>query len=252
MSEKQDTKKEVNKSNLSIGKFLKEQREKAGLTQQQVSEALKLRPSIIDAIEKEQWDKLPHITFAKGFIRSYAKLLKVDLSDISDAYNSISFVKADIASPLEEEGKSPRKKRILWIFLLAATVAIAIGVIWYKNFSKKRAIVNKSRSTVLRPLNKMIVPVSLKRQIRFPLLLKLKTKKRVWLSIAIDKYAPERYVLEPGECIYWQVKESIELVIGDASGVELWLNNAPVNFQKKEGGILYIHLKKKIKGVNRI
>ncbi|RLB07285.1 MAG: hypothetical protein DRG27_06625, partial [Deltaproteobacteria bacterium] len=101
MSEKQDTKKEVNKSNLSIGKFLKEQREKAGLTQQQVSEALKLRPSIIDAIEKEQWDKLPHITFAKGFIRSYAKLLKVDLSDISDAYNSISFVKADIAPPLE-------------------------------------------------------------------------------------------------------------------------------------------------------
>ncbi|RLB10243.1 MAG: helix-turn-helix domain-containing protein, partial [Deltaproteobacteria bacterium] len=102
MEVKQDTKQE-HKGN-GIGKVLREEREKAGLTQQQVSEALKLRPSIIDAIEREQWDKLPHAVFVKGFIRSYARFLKVNLEEISEAYNDISLTRSgSVEFPLENE-----------------------------------------------------------------------------------------------------------------------------------------------------
>jgi transcriptional regulator with XRE-family HTH domain len=234
----------------SIGKLLKKEREKAGLTQQQVGEALKLRPSIIDAIENEQWDRLPHAVFVKGFVKSYAKLLKVNLEEIPEAYNSISSVKDSIELPLENENS--RKKRIIWISLIVFLVAITMLAILYKNSSKKRPLTpRKSGATVLRPLNK-ILTVYVKRPVHFPVILKLRTKKRIWLSIAIDKYAPERYMLEPGEYVCWQARESFELAAGDASGIELWINGIPVNFDKKEGKILYLYLKKKIKGVDRI
>ena len=249
MEVKQDTKQENKRD--GIGKVLREEREKAGLTQQQVSEALKLRPSIIDAIEREQWDKLPHAVFVKGFIRSYARLLKVNLEEISEAYNDVSLTRSgSVELPLENENS--KKKRILWISLILLAIVITIIAILCKNFLKKETpIPHKSKSTVISPLNKVLT-VYVKRPIHFPIVLKLKTKKRVWLSIAIDKYSPERYILEPGEYICWQVKESLELAAGDASGIKLWINNIPVNFKRKEGRILYLYLKKKKRGVDRI
>ncbi len=248
--ETKEEKIQENKIN-SIGKILKEEREKAGLTQQQVSEVLKLRPGIIDAIEREQWDKLPHAVFVKGFIRSYARLLNIDLEEISEDYNNISPAESrSIDLPLE--GENSRKKKVLWISLILVAIAVILVVVFYRSSLKKKTqILHKTKSTVLKPLNKVLA-VYVKRPIHFPIVLKLKTKKRVWLNIAIDKYAPERYILEPGEYICWQVKESLELAAGDASGIKLWINNIPVNFKRKEGRILYLYLKKKKRGVDRI
>ena len=50
----------------------------SGLTLDQVSVETKVRPNLLDAIEKEEWSKLPATVFVRGFVLQMARLLHMD------------------------------------------------------------------------------------------------------------------------------------------------------------------------------
>lgn len=63
---------------LSPGKVLAAARNEKGLSVMDVARSLRLSARQIEAIEAEEFDKLPGMTFIRGFIRNYAKLLQLD------------------------------------------------------------------------------------------------------------------------------------------------------------------------------
>jgi flagellar biosynthesis protein FlhG len=60
------------------GAFLRHHRLVSGLTLEQVSVETKVRPYVLAAIEKEEWDKLPAEVFVRGFVLQVARLLHLD------------------------------------------------------------------------------------------------------------------------------------------------------------------------------
>jgi len=60
------------------GAYLRHHRLVSGLTLEQVSVETKVRPNLLDAIEKEEWHKLPAPVFVRGFILQVARLLHMD------------------------------------------------------------------------------------------------------------------------------------------------------------------------------
>lgn len=62
----------------TAGSMLRKAREEKGLSLQDVSNAIHLRVSQIRALEEHDLKQLPGITYAVGFVRSYAKFLKLD------------------------------------------------------------------------------------------------------------------------------------------------------------------------------
>lgn len=60
------------------GKQLAAVREEKGLSVADVARSLRLSVRQIEAIEADDFDKLPSKTFLRGFIRNYAKLLQLD------------------------------------------------------------------------------------------------------------------------------------------------------------------------------
>ena len=60
------------------GVMLREARERAGLSQDDIANKLKLAPRQITAIETGDWNSLPERTFTRGFMRSYARLVGLD------------------------------------------------------------------------------------------------------------------------------------------------------------------------------
>ncbi|GGP27547.1 RodZ domain-containing protein [Silvimonas amylolytica] len=60
------------------GARLKAQREALGLGLDHVAAQLKLSSRQIESIESDHFDQLPGNTFARGFVRNYAKLLQLD------------------------------------------------------------------------------------------------------------------------------------------------------------------------------
>lgn len=69
-------------SNSTVGGLLASARTERGWSIQQVSEQLKLSQSQILALESNQFQSLPTLVIVRGFVRAYAKLLKIDPSPL--------------------------------------------------------------------------------------------------------------------------------------------------------------------------
>ena len=61
-----------------VGAELKQAREAAGLAVDEVAQRLKLLPRQIESLEHERFDRMPSPGIARGLVRNYARLLKLD------------------------------------------------------------------------------------------------------------------------------------------------------------------------------
>lgn len=67
----------------AIGETLRREREKRNLELEQISRELKISSRFLEAIEDEQFDKLPGVVFAKSFVRQYARMLGLDEDELA-------------------------------------------------------------------------------------------------------------------------------------------------------------------------
>jgi cytoskeleton protein RodZ len=118
------------------GEYLKKRRESMGLTHADVAAHLNLRISIIEAIEENNYKHMPKLVFARGYLRSYAKLLGLSGNEIIAAFNKLEYPENPSelpASPLRAGQKKPIKKEhslIPWIALVILIVIFALVGFW--------------------------------------------------------------------------------------------------------------------------
>jgi len=67
---------------MGCGEQLRKAREAAGLSLDQVAGQLRMPLQVVAALEGEQWSRLGAPVFVRGQLRSYARLLKVDLGGL--------------------------------------------------------------------------------------------------------------------------------------------------------------------------
>jgi cytoskeleton protein RodZ len=125
------------------GARLKAARETAGLSLDQAAQQLKLAPRQVRALEDEDFAHLPGRTFARGFLRNYARLLNLDADDLlalmpdashapalnAPALQSTGTMIAEL--PSRENGKPGLTRWIIPLVLVACVVAAA-GYEWYR------------------------------------------------------------------------------------------------------------------------
>src|SRR5205823_7556491 len=80
----------------TAGAQLRAAREAAGLSQEAVAEQLKLAPRQVRAIEEDDYARLPGRTFVRGFVRNYARLVRLDPAAVMAA-----LPRGDGTSPLD-------------------------------------------------------------------------------------------------------------------------------------------------------
>lgn len=67
---------------LKAGERLKEERLAKGISLEEASLSTKIRSSFLSHIEKSEYDKLPSAAYAQGFVRNYAKYLRLSEREI--------------------------------------------------------------------------------------------------------------------------------------------------------------------------
>lgn len=73
----------------SPGKQLKMGRERLGLSQKQVADRLHLRLTSVEAVETDALEEGVSVTFTKGYVRLYAKLVQIDAQPLLDGYDKL-------------------------------------------------------------------------------------------------------------------------------------------------------------------
>ncbi len=83
------------------GEALRKGRETAGLSQQQVAQELRLKPDVVGALERNDYDSLPESAYIKGYLRTYARLVGLDAERLIAAFDALGRPEPewDIAHP---------------------------------------------------------------------------------------------------------------------------------------------------------
>lgn len=118
----------------SPGQRLSSERIGRNLSQKEVADKLHITIHYVNAIEHDAYEKLPGAVFAKGYIKSYAELLRLDVQDYLNCFDAFQ---AQLRSGVEEQEDRKRRatgKRNLNIAF--ASVFLFVGVffaVWYIN-----------------------------------------------------------------------------------------------------------------------
>jgi cytoskeleton protein RodZ len=90
------------------GTRLRQAREAAGLTLEDVGQRLRMPVQVVRSLEQEQWQKLGAPVFVRGQLRSYARLLGVDVSELLEQAQ----VGPVVPPTLVSHTHTPRARRI--------------------------------------------------------------------------------------------------------------------------------------------
>lgn len=120
----------------SLGKMLREARERLGLSVADVAGQTKLAVRQIEALEAEDYQHLPEMPFVRGFVRSYAKILQLDAQPLlaclpQPGADPVSLVPASVEAPFPSP-YSPQRQNLIWLgaALLLSVLVVAFAV-WH-------------------------------------------------------------------------------------------------------------------------
>lgn len=119
---------------LALGAALRETRKKQGLDINEAAQQLRMSPRQVLALEEENFAALSTPPFVRGFIRNYAKLLKMDAEPLLEAYREAVQGQPDnSAITLQSERIAiVSGARKTWVLYLAASVLVLFaGSAWW-------------------------------------------------------------------------------------------------------------------------
>jgi cytoskeletal protein RodZ len=118
----------------SIGTILRHERERRGLSVQEVFESTKITVLNVEALELDRFESFPNKVYARAFLRDYANFLDLDSGALLQRYESEWF-----ASPsVEPQPTIPEKRKssAAWVVAVVLILVIAAGAyIWLTYYS---------------------------------------------------------------------------------------------------------------------
>jgi cytoskeleton protein RodZ len=225
----------------SLGKYLKKERETRKISLKEVAKNIKVREQFLRSVEEDRHDLLPSPTYVKGFLSAYAKYLGLDPNEVILRYEN--FLKGE---PVPRQ-EVPSEEKILWRtkYLWGIGGVIVVGVVasyfLFFNLSKpsiKPVPPKPEVKGTLRPTpppqtaGKPSVPEEK------PVTLQLKAVERTWASVQVDDQQEQEITLQPGEGISYRAMKRIQLIVGNAGGLDIAFNDKRLERFGKSGEVV--------------
>lgn len=109
----------------NFGSYIKHERELRGVPLEEISGATKIHIRFLQALEDNQFDKLPGEVFIKGYIRSYANIIGSDAEEMLNIYEE-SVVNKDIESSTDSVSQPTTSATTFLGFALIGLVFLAL------------------------------------------------------------------------------------------------------------------------------
>jgi len=110
------------------GELLRQAREKREWSQAEVARKLNLTVSSLNHVETGAFDKLPGHTFARGYIRAYAKLMDMDQASLVEAFDQYTGTHAK-GSEVHSLGRIEEPVRLSHNIMRGVTLLLLVAVV---------------------------------------------------------------------------------------------------------------------------
>ncbi|MFF5703847.1 helix-turn-helix domain-containing protein [Streptomyces sp. NPDC012794] len=246
----------------SIGTALKKARIAAGLTVDEVSSTTRVRIPIVHAIEEDDFTRCGGDVYARGHIRTLARAVHLDPVPLVDRYDAAHGGRpapTPAAPMFEAERIRPERQRPNWTAAMVAAIVAVIGFVGFTAFgggdeSAKRPLAEGSASP--KPAPKQSAgkqPAAPTPQATTPKpedsAIAVAPKGVVTVVLTADvgeswisaKDSTGRLLfdgtLTQGESKTFTDKESVDLVLGDAGAVKLFVNGKEIKERFESGQV---------------
>src|SRR5215472_2325976 len=121
--------------NYTLGSFLKQQRERRGVSAAELSRVTRIPLASLEAIESDRFDELPGEVFVRGFLKAYAQALDIAPADVLARYTSsrrIAYVTPlPVQTPLQaaRDGHGRRFGMAIAFVLLLILLSLALSIV---------------------------------------------------------------------------------------------------------------------------
>jgi cytoskeletal protein RodZ len=193
----------------SPGEYLKRERELRGVSLKDISEVIRVSLNLLEALERDDYDMLPHPAYVKGYIKSYCKYLGLDENDAALRFElylkeSPEKVKELKAPTLERESRlSPNA--LVAILLSAGVLGVALYFLFLRGPAGEFVEHQEAPSTERMPLmenegmeEKVTVPGIIEKHT-----LEINATAVTWIRTVIDDGEPFEVLLQEGERVSW-------------------------------------------------
>lgn len=243
----------TNKRPLSFGRYLKTVRLERGIRLEQISITTRIGIDTLLAIEKEDHDRLPAEVFVKGFIRAYAGSVGADAGEAVQLYTASRHALQETA---RIEADLVKSSIHFWPRLLMALGGVfcimVISVLFISQLSRdvgeKASLKSKAaaQSVPSTPstfsVPEAIIENSIPDTEPEKLLLKILSIEKTWLKVTIDDQQTREYILNPSDRLELEAQSGFSLLIGNAAGVQLTLNDNDLSISGKKGQVVTLKL----------
>ncbi|UGY93965.1 helix-turn-helix domain-containing protein [Streptomyces gobiensis] len=122
----------------SVGRVLQQARIDAGLTVDEVSSTTRVRVPIVHAIEQDDYSRCGGAVYARGHIRTLARVVGIDPTGLIEQFDAEygGRPEATPAAPLfEAERIRPEPRRPNWTAAMVAAIVAVVGFVGFTLFS---------------------------------------------------------------------------------------------------------------------
>ncbi|MGW0394776.1 helix-turn-helix domain-containing protein [Streptomyces sp. NPDC003042] len=246
----------------SIGTALKKARITAGLTVDEVSSTTRVRIPIVHAIEEDDFTRCGGDVYARGHIRTLARAVHLDPVPLVESYDAAHGGRpapTPAAPMFEAERLRPERQRPNWTAAMVAAIVAVIGFVGFTAFSggdgTKRPVAEGSASPQAAPKQPSGKPAAQPQSPQPPkpepsdsaiaaapkdlvTVVLTASEGESWIS-AKDHSGRLLFdgTLAQGESKTFTDKESIDLVLGDAGAVNLFVNGKEIKDRFEPGQV---------------
>jgi transcriptional regulator with XRE-family HTH domain len=220
-----------------VGDLLRKERERKGLTLDDIATATHIRIEYLRGMEKDDFSKIPSEIYVRGYLKSYAEILGLDAGKIIALYCE---EKGDVTEECAEEIQLPVKRGlfreyvaiITGILLCIMIVLLAIRFDDIKaSFLKKEPVGEEGAAS--EPLKSQLIRII--------------ANDTTWLMMVIDNEKVEEYVLKRGDVLIKEGRRGFFLKIGNAGGISIFLNNENIGYLGGKGKVVTVSVPKDFK-----
>lgn len=129
---KQSTHQEPTQTELiprNVGDLLRSAREQSGMSLEQAAAGARLNPSVLEAIESGQTDRIPSV-YLRGHVRSYARYLGVDAAEVEESLQHVKGTEPAVQSVFAVAPPRSRSEKWLKVSSYVAASALIATLAW--------------------------------------------------------------------------------------------------------------------------
>jgi cytoskeletal protein RodZ len=240
------------KESLSFGQFLQSIRLEKKISLEKVSDETRIGLETLKLIEKEEHENLPAEVFVKGFLRAYARAIGADGGEAVQRYESRLSAIKELSLTDKEYGASTFRSwwKLLFVMVVYfALIAVSIlGISYFERHSsesepiKQHTAAQKQQIAPTPAQGDIESDKSVVKAVEEKFVLHITAKEDTWMKVIVDNRDPKEYNLASGDGLELEASSKFNLLIGNAGGVTLRLNDKEIPVAGKNGEMVNLHL----------